>query len=143
MDQPEAPRFDLQPVQAEPPKGRATRETLAIPDAVRRIVDDRDGMHCRVCGKYLGDERALHHIIYGGDRRGFGGRRVHDPDEIVTVCWMWGGNCHDRVHGDKSTWQPLLLQVVQRRGVTAMQLKRWADAQHARTNRAGRRPRRW
>lgn len=107
------------------PRGRARKETLAIPDDVRRAVDERDGQFCRVCGKFLGDERALHHIVYGGSERGMGGRRVHNVDEIVTVCWLWGGNCHELVHSNKRLWQPLLLQVVQQRGVTAMQLKRW------------------
>lgn len=106
-------------------KGRARKETLAIPQDVRQAVDARDQMHCRVCGKYVGEERALHHVIFGGDARGMGGRRVHDPDEIITVCWMWGGNCHDRVHTEKRRWQQILLDVAQRPGVTAFQLERW------------------
>ena len=57
-----------------------------------------------------------------------GGRRVHTVEEIVTVCWMWGGNCHDRVHREKLLWQPLLLEVVHRPGLTAMQLMRWRTA---------------
>lgn len=106
----------------------AVKESLAIPKSVRKAVDERDLFHCRVCGKFLGqDERALHHIVYGGDARGMGGRRLHDPAEIVTVCWMWAGNCHDLVHGNKSLWQPLLLEVAQHRGVTAFQLKRWRE----------------
>lgn len=109
-------------------RGRASRETLAIPAAVRDAVDERDGQHCRVCGKYVGDERALHHIEYGGDARGMGGRRVHDVDGIVTVCWMWAGNCHDRVHSDKLLYQPLLREVVKRPGITALQILRWRAA---------------
>jgi hypothetical protein len=112
----------------------AKRETLAIPQAVRDAVDERDQLHCRVCGKWLGDRRALHHIVYGGDDRGMGGRRVHNVEEIVTVCWLPGDprsgmqSCHDRVHSDKRLWQPLLLAVAQRSGVTALQLRRWIAA---------------
>lgn len=109
------------------PEARAAKETLAIPERVRAICDDRDRQCCRVCGRWLGEGRALHHIIFGGDARGTGGRRVHNPEEIVTVCWMWGGNCHDMVHHQKRVWQDLLLEVVRRRGVTAMQLKRWQE----------------
>lgn len=108
---------------------RSSRETLAIPDAVRGIVDERDGRHCRVCGKYLGDQRALHHIMFGGDVIGMGGRRRHDPAEIVTVCWMWGGNCHDRVHADKHRYQGVLLEIArgEHPGRTALQLLRWSQ----------------
>lgn len=116
----------------------ARRETLAIPAAIRDAVDERDQLHCRVCGKWLGDRRALHHVVYGGDARGMGGRRVHEVTEIVTVCWLPGDplpgvpSCHERVHSNKSVWQPLLLAVAQRRGVTALQLRRW---QKSRTRR--------
>ena len=103
-------------------------ETLAIPAAIRTGVHERDQGYCRVCGRHLGAQAGLHHILYGGDLRGMGGKRVHEIDEIVTVCWMWGGNCHDRVHADKGLWQPLLLQVVTRPGLTALQLRRWAIA---------------
>lgn len=107
-----------------PPAG-ARRETLAIPNAVRALVDERDQQHCRVCGKYLADQRALHHIRYGGDRQGMGGRREHGLDNLITVCWMWAGNCHDLVHSAKGVWLPLLEQTITVPGVTAMQLRRW------------------
>ncbi len=107
------------------PRGIARRETLTIPQDIRNAVDQRDNLHCRVCGRFVGDQRALHHIIYGGDDRGIGGRRVHNVDEIITVCWMWGRNCHELVHSDKKRWQPLLLATARRAGITAMQLERW------------------
>ena len=106
----------------------AKEESLAIPANVRSAVDERDGLSCRVCGKYLGDRRALHHVIYGGDARGMGGRRVHNVDEIATVCWLPGDNgCHELVHSNKRIWQPLLLAVLKRRSLTALQLKRWQE----------------
>jgi 5-methylcytosine-specific restriction endonuclease McrA len=107
---------------------RSTRETLAIPKSVREIVDARDGYSCRVCGKWLGHERrAVHHIEYGGDLTGMGGRRIHDPDTMITVGWLPGDcQCHQLVHGNKRLWQPVLLAVVNKPGVTALQLRRWA-----------------
>lgn len=113
------------PAESEPPPTGARRETLAIPSAIRDLVDERDGYHCRVCGKYLGDARALHHIRFGGDRQGMGGRREHGLDNLITVCWMWGGNCHDLVHSQKGLWLPLLERTITVPGVTAMQLRRW------------------
>jgi hypothetical protein len=110
---------------------RAVRETTGIPEAVRTAVDERDGKHCRVCGKYLGERRALHHIVYGGDDRGMGGRRIHNVEEILTVCWLPGDPgpglrpCHDTVHASKRRWQPVLLEVARQRGITAIQLERW------------------
>lgn len=116
-------------------KADGREESLAIPPDVRAAVDERDGRTCRVCGRFLGDRRALHHVVYGGDQRGMGGRRVHDPAEIVTVCWLPGdGNCHELVHSSKATWMPLLLLVAQRRSVTALQLRRWQQ-QRPRTGR--------
>ena len=108
---------------------KAGKETLAIPAAMRATVDERDGQHCRVCGKWLGEQRATHHIRYGGSRQGMGGRREHAVDNLITVCWMWGGNCHDLVHSDKGLCQPLLQQLIVTPGVTALQLRRWQRRQ--------------
>lgn len=109
----------------EPPTGKARKETLAIPGWLREEVDERDQQYCRVCGKQLGNSRALHHIRYGGSRTGMGGRREHDLTNLITVCWMWGGNCHDLVHADKNLWLPILERTITVPGVTAMQLRRW------------------
>lgn len=116
---------------SEDTKSRASRETLAIPEDIRQQVDERDRWHCRVCGKFLGQVRALHHIHYGGNRIGMGGRREHDLDNLITVCWMWGGNCHDLVHSNKGLWVPLLEEAVTTAGVTAFQLRRWAQRRSA------------
>lgn len=107
--------------------GKSAEETLAIPQSVREAVDARDGRTCRVCGKHLGDERALHHVLFGGTAVGMGGRRRHAVDEIITVCWFWPGNCHDLVHANKPKYQALLLELAQglHAGTTAQQLLRW------------------
>lgn len=109
-------------------KPDAQEESLSIPPAIRAAVDTRDGMSCRVCGRYLGERRALHHVLYGGDLVGLGGRRRHHADEILTVCWLPGdGDCHQLVHSNKRLWQPILLEVLKRPGITALQVKRWMD----------------
>ncbi len=61
-----------------------------------------------------------------------GGRRQHDPHNLVTVCWMYGPApgmpaCHDLVHQHKRVYLPLLEQVVGVPGITALQLKRWSE----------------
>jgi hypothetical protein len=94
-----------------------------IPFDVRKSVDERDGRFCRCCGTYAGTARELHHVVYGGSVRGMGGRRVHNVDEIVTLC----GLCHHtRVHAQKKRWDDLLLEVIREwPGFTAMQVERW------------------
>lgn len=112
---------------SEPRENRSKKETLAIPQDVRAQVDDRDQQVCRVCGRYQGEARALHHIHFGGSRQGMGGRRAHDLDNLITVCWMWAGNCHDLVHARKGLWLPLLERLTVTPGVTGLQLRRWQD----------------
>lgn len=104
-------------------------ETLAIPKAAREAVDARDGGFCRMCGKFLGQRRAIHHIFFGGDRQGMGGRRNHDVDNLVSLCWLPGDmGCHDRAHSRKTYWQPLLFAVTTSpRKMTATQLARWLN----------------
>lgn len=105
----------------------AKAESLSIPANVRAAVDTRDGMHCRVCGRFLGDRRALHHIEFGGGSGpGMGGRRKHDMATIATVCWLPGdGDCHALVHSRKTYFQDLLREVLTRPGLTVLQLERW------------------
>jgi hypothetical protein len=114
-----------------PPRG--DDETLQIPQRVRDAVDERDQRYCRVCGRYCGDGRALHHVLYGGDAVGMGGRRLHVVEHIITVGWLFEHDCHSIVHGDKRLWQPLALEVAQRPGVTMLQLHRWARRQRCST----------
>lgn len=109
-------------------------ETLAIPQRLRDEVDARDGGFCRLCGKFLGGRRAIHHINFGGDVQGMGGRRSHTLDNLVSLCYLPGDmNCHQRAHSRKSYWQPLLTAVVTRTDrVTALQLSRWQTREKTR-----------
>lgn len=115
------------------------RETLSIPDRLRLAVDGRDQNFCRVCGEQLGTGRALHHIEYGGDSVGVGGRRHHALDNLVTVGWLGARDCHSVVHGDKRLWVPILQFVIAHPGVTGLQVLRWSrrarsNAMHAPVN---------
>lgn len=106
-------------------------ETLAVPRNIRAQVDERDGGHCRFCGAYLGDRRVIHHIHYGGDIVGLGGRRQHSLENLISLCDAFDNRCHQKVHAQKSTWQPILAQLARigdvAKGVTALQVKRWND----------------
>lgn len=112
-------------------------DSLDIPTSVRKEIFERDGGICRMCGTLPTWPTAeIHHIIYGGDQRGMGGRRVHNVDEMVSLCRL----CHLRAHNRKGYWQPILLRAVQCPGVTAFQIARWArarDAQERRRRRVG------
>lgn len=112
---------------------RTQDETVAIPQHLRDAVDQRDGGFCRLCGKFLGERRAIHHIYYGGDLQGMGGRRKHELDNLVSLCWLPGDmDCHQRAHSRKGFWQPLLAAIVARPDhITALQL----DRQTRRNNR--------
>lgn len=118
----------------------AKEESLSIPKDVRAAVDERDQQKCRVCGKYLGERRALHHVIYGGDAVGMGGRRKHDVEAIATVCWLPGdGDCHLLVHSRKAYFQDLLLEVLKGGNTTVYQLERWRRRRAANAASAARR----
>ena len=109
------------------PQTRGERETVEIPQKMRDAVDERDQGFCRMCGKFLGERRAIHHIFFGGDLQGMGGRRNHALDNLVSLCWLPGDmGCHERAHAQKGFWQPLLAHVVTEQSrVTAFQLARW------------------
>lgn len=109
------------------------KETLDIPQHLRDAVDERDGGFCRLCGKYLAGRRAIHHIFYGGDLQGIGGRRSHYLDNLVSLCWLPGdSNCHQIAHSSKPMWQPLLAAVVTRPDrITALQLRRWTKREQS------------
>jgi hypothetical protein len=112
-------------------KADGNAETVAIPDRLRKEVDERDGGFCRMCGKFLGERRAIHHIYFGGDLQGMGGRRHHALDNLVSLCWLPGDmDCHQRAHSRKSYWQRFLTAAITApTKTTAFQLARWEARQ--------------
>jgi len=92
-----------------------------VPAKVRDYVLERDGSCCRVCGRYV-DRPALHHIRY----RSQGGLDV--SSNLITIGWMPGHDCHiPVVHANKGLWQPILLAIADRPGVTAHAWRRWTS----------------
>lgn len=90
-----------------------------VPADVREFVIDRDASCCRVCGQFVEDP-ALHHIRY----RSQGGLDI--PSNLVTIGWLPGHDCHlPIVHANKRLWQPILLDIAERPGITALQARRW------------------
>ena len=90
-----------------------------VPTKVRDYVLERDGSCCRVCGRYV-ENPALHHIRY----RSQGGLDI--PSNLITIGWLPGHDCHiPVVHANKGLWQPILLAIADRPGVTAYAWRRW------------------
>ena len=103
------------------------KETLAIPARMRAEVDERDQGMCRFCGRFVGEARALHHIVYGGSTVGMGGRRHHAVTNLLTVGWLFDHDCHSILHGNKRLWTPLALEAALHPGLTVLQLYRWGE----------------
>lgn len=90
-----------------------------VPLSVRLECYERDNNCCRVCGQHV-DPRGLHHVIY----RSQGG--LHVPENLVTIGWTPGHDCHNPVvHAYPNLWRPILQQVLVTPGVNARQLLRW------------------
>ncbi len=110
------------------PKPDAKAETLDIPASLRAEVKARDGENrCRGCGRVV-ENISVHHVNFGA---GMGARRRHDLDNLIQLCFLYPiapgvEACHERAHGRKDYWIPILQQVIATPGMTALQLDRWA-----------------
>jgi len=100
-------------------------QSLAIPAVIRAEVRERDGDVCRLCGR---TDVIAHHIRYGGDEIGMGGRRFHSVENIVSLGQHYDHQCHEKVHANKRLWTPLLIRVIDMPGVTAFALYRWVSS---------------
>lgn len=99
-----------------------------VPRAVRLEVIERDGSCCRICGQFT-DTPGLHHIMFrsqGASRTASG---MHVPNNLVVVGWTPYHECHLRyAHGPRAlTFRAALTAVVDKPGITALQLLRWAE----------------
>lgn len=89
-----------------------------MPTSVRSFVLERDGSCCRICGRFV-EHPALHHVRY----RSEGG--PNEPWNLVTVGWLPGHDCHLPIaHANKRLWQPILLHIAERPGVTGLSVLR-------------------
>jgi 5-methylcytosine-specific restriction endonuclease McrA len=88
-------------IQRTVPKKRPKRKPKKTGDPTtktRKLVSERDGGYCRMCGR---PATHLHHVYYRSEGRP--GR--HEPDNLITLC----SDDHRKVHEDKRYWQPILL----------------------------------
>ncbi len=68
------------------------RATRAVQEAARRIVRERDGMLCQMCGRY-GQHNTHHRINKGG-----GGSALFDRASLlIKACGSGTTGCHGRV----------------------------------------------
>lgn len=96
---------------------------LRIPAPIRAEVTERDQV-CRLCGQAV--HLICHHVMYGGDAQGMGGRRFHDAANIVLLGQGYEHQCHDRVHKVKGVWQPVMLALIELpRTYTGLQVMRY------------------
>lgn len=99
------------------------RETLEIPEAVRRVVRERDMGMCRVCGSH-GESLALHHLRY----RSRGG--LHVAENLISVHWLFEPRCHELMHGlggsDTTALREAGEIAARTPGVTVLQVLRWS-----------------
>lgn len=71
------------------------KATRAVQEAARRIVRERDGMLCQMCGRY-GQHNTHHRINKGG-----GGSALFDRASLlIKACGSGTTGCHGRVTGN-------------------------------------------
>lgn len=94
------------PIKQKPIK-KKSKAKHPMPEGVRSQVLQRDWFRCMICKEPLSVEAAeVHHIRYKSET---GGSPDHSPENLATLC----RSCHhDKVHGDKAYWQPVLLWAV-------------------------------
>jgi 5-methylcytosine-specific restriction protein A len=75
-----------------PKASRATQE------AARRIVRDRDGDTCQMCGRFMYERRSVHHRL----PKGMGGSALlESPANLVTLCGVGNADgCHGKAHSN-------------------------------------------
>lgn len=74
---------------------KASRKTI---DAARRLVRERDGDRCTMCGINLTGQRAsVHHRT----PKGMGGSALlESPANLVTLCGSGTTGCHSKAHAN-------------------------------------------
>ena len=75
------------------------RATRAVQEAARRIVRDRDGHRCQICGLWpLFEYRSVHHRV----PKGMGGSALlESPANLVSLCGVGNADgCHGKAHSN-------------------------------------------
>jgi len=75
------------------------RATRAVQEAARRIVRERDGHRCTMCGASIVDQpSALHHRV----AKGMGGSaKLERASNLVRLCGNGNADgCHGKAHGN-------------------------------------------
>ena len=86
---------------------RKPKKPNPVSEEIRERVLHRDKFRCRACQKTPLNP-AVHHIVYRGDFRNKPWE--NESSNQITLC---NQPCHlTVVHGDKRTWQPILLGLV-------------------------------
>ena len=70
----------------------------AVQEAARRIVADRDGDTCQMCGRFMYQRRSVHHRL----PKGMGGSALlESPANLVTLCGVGNADgCHGKAHSN-------------------------------------------
>jgi hypothetical protein len=72
------------------------KATRAVQDAARRIVRERDGQRCQMCGRWLWESGSysVHHRLNRG--RG-GSAKLERASILITACGDGARGCHGKV----------------------------------------------
>lgn len=82
---------------------KATKSSKLSP-SFREEILSRDGYKCRICQEQSVNKLHLHHIKYRSEAP----HLVEQASNVITLC----RECHRTVHGDKTRWQPILMNIV-------------------------------
>lgn len=84
-----------------------------IPPATRKLVAERDGFKCRMCGRPGPIE--MHHIVYRSQER-----NNHEPENLICLCYPH----HRLAHSKPNLIRPVLQQLVEKPWNTGLSILR-------------------
>lgn len=73
-------------------------------DAVRKIVNVRDGMVCRRCCRFIQREASIHHRLprgMGGSTSKIGAERTERASNLVRLCGSGVTGCHGWIESNR------------------------------------------
>lgn len=84
---------------------KVSKKRIFVKKEVYNAVYVRDDGRCRLCGSYK--NLHLHHIIYRSENK----MLINDINNCIMLCI----NCHNLVHSNKIKYQPMLIDIINRR----------------------------